>query len=92
MSFEPGLEPEKTISNEELRKIFKCGSRGGMRRSLQTKTLVIVSNSTKAVYEDRWSQDGILSYTGMGLKGDRKLNFSQNRTLAESQENGVDAI
>jgi 5-methylcytosine-specific restriction protein A len=90
MSFELDLEPGQTISNEELRKIFKCGSQGGMRRSLETKSLVIVSDSSKAVYQDRWDEDGILHYTGMGLKGDQKLDFAQNKTLAESPKNGVD--
>lgn len=29
-------------------------------------------------------------YTGMGLKGDQSLEFMQNKTLAQSDENGVD--
>jgi 5-methylcytosine-specific restriction protein A len=36
---------------------------------------------------DRW-HDGVLHYTGMGQTGDQKLD-RQNRTLAESDHNGV---
>jgi 5-methylcytosine-specific restriction enzyme A len=31
-----------------------------------------------------------MHYTGMGQKGDQSLDFMQNRTLAQSDENGVD--
>ncbi len=80
MTFESGLEPGKAISSQELIEIFQCGSQGGMRRSHKTGTLVIVSDPTKAVYEDRWDQDGVLHYTGMGLKGDQKLVLCPQNT------------
>jgi 5-methylcytosine-specific restriction enzyme A len=60
----------------------------GMRRSLETNTLVLVSDHTK-LYEDRW-EGNIFHYTGMGKKGDQSLSFHQNKTLAESDTNGVD--
>jgi 5-methylcytosine-specific restriction enzyme A len=59
-----------------------------MRRSNKTNTLVLVSDPTKALYEDRWEGD-ILFYTGMGTKGDQKLDFMQNKTLFESNTNSV---
>jgi 5-methylcytosine-specific restriction protein A len=62
-----------------------------MRRSHQTNTLVIVSDHTKSVYEDRWI-DNIFHYTGMGLEGDQSLEFAQNKTLAEPTRNGVDVF
>ena len=37
----------------------------------------------------KW-KNGILHYTGMGLKGDQSLSFMQNKTLAESKTNGVE--
>ncbi|ENU24220.1 hypothetical protein F993_01536 [Acinetobacter proteolyticus] len=58
-----------------------------MRRSLKTKTLVIISNHVESIYEDRWIGDE-LHYTGMGQVGDQELK-SQNKTLAESHTNGV---
>ena len=88
MSFNHGLQPGHTITNDELRAIFKCGSQGGMRRSLQTNTLVIISDHTKTIYEDRWKND-VFHYTGMGLTGDQSLSFAQNRTLAQSPTNNV---
>lgn len=62
---------------------------GGMRRSKATNTLIIISDHTKGLYEDKWIGD-ILHYTGMGKKGDQSLLFMQNKTLAQSDENGVE--
>lgn len=76
------------VNNEQLRAIFKCSSQGGMRRSLKTNTLVIISDHTKSTYEDRW-EGPVMHYTGMGLSGDQKIDFQQNRTLNESRSNGV---
>lgn len=76
------------ITNDELTQTFGCSTQGGMRRSNKTNTLVLVSNHVKSIYHDRWV-DNVLHYTGMGTKGDQSLSFSQNRTLAESNFNGV---
>ena len=89
LSFNPNLNPGDTINNQELRDIFKCSPQGGMRKSNRTNTLVIVSDHTKAIYEDRWIDD-ILHYTGMGLEGDQNLNYSQNKTLAQVHSNNVE--
>ncbi len=86
--FIPQLKHGDIISNHQLQTIFRCGSQGGMRRSLRTNSLVLISDHTRGCYYDRW-QDGCFHYTGMGLKGDQDLNFAQNRTLAESRHNGV---
>jgi 5-methylcytosine-specific restriction protein A len=59
-----------------------------MRRSHVTRTLVIVSNHIKSIYGDRWLVDSF-HYTGMGTKGDQSLDFAQNKTLSESNSNGV---
>jgi 5-methylcytosine-specific restriction protein A len=84
-----GLEPGAELDNEELRKTFGCGSRGGMRRSLKTNTLVIISDHVSSIYEDRWIS-GVMHYTAMGTKGDQSLDFMQNKTLTQSGVNGVD--
>lgn len=57
-----------------------------MRRSHRTNTLILISDRTK-LYEDK-NENGIYHYTGMGQVGDQELK-SQNKTLAESQENGI---
>ena len=77
------------IDNDRLTEIFKCAPQGGMRRSKGTGTLVLVTNDVKSIYSDEW-QDDILMYTGMGTEGDQSLEFHQNRTLAESDRNGVE--
>lgn len=88
MSFNPNLVLGEVITNQELRTIFSCGMMGGMRRSKKTNTLVIVSDHTKGLYEDKWYGD-VLHYTGMGKIGDQDINASQNKTLNESNHNGV---
>ena len=82
------LEPGDKLSNDELCAIFLCGPQGGMRRSKRTNTLVLICNHVDSIYDDRWV-DGVLHYTGMGQKGEQSLDFMQNKTLAESQRNGV---
>lgn len=89
MGFDPGLRIGEVVSNEKIISIFKCGNMGGMRRSHTTNTLVLVSDYTKGIYHDKWEWD-ILHYTGMGKKGDQNIDASQNRTLNESDTNGVE--
>jgi hypothetical protein len=90
MAFNPNLQVGQVLSNQEIVNIFKCSNQGGMRRSLKTNTLVLISDHTK-LYKDRW-ENGIFYYTGMGRKGDQSLTFAQNKTLAESNTNGVDVF
>ena len=49
----------------------------------------MVSDYTRGIYHDKWI-GGVLHYTGMGLSGDQDINYMQNRTLNESEYNGVD--
>ncbi len=89
MPFDPNLLPGDAIDNQRLCEIFGCGPQGGMRKSNATNTLVIVSNHVDSIYYDRWIGE-TFHYTGMGREGDQSLKFMQNKTLAESQTNGVD--
>jgi 5-methylcytosine-specific restriction protein A len=77
------------IGNDPLCTLFGCSPQGGMRRSLKTNSLVIVSNHVASIYDDRWV-DGIFHYTGMGQLGDQSLTYAQNKTLAEISSNGVE--
>ncbi|WP_235713410.1 HNH endonuclease [Bacillus mycoides] len=90
MAFNTNLAQGQIINNQQITYIFKCSNQGGMRRSHATNTLVIVSDRTK-LYKDR-KEGGIFHYTGMGRKGDQSLSFAQNKTLAESNTNGVDVF
>ena len=78
------------ISNTELARRFACSNTGGMRRSHKTNTLVLVSDPHKGFYSDTWHSN-ILHYTGMGKTGDQRLDFGQNRTLANLSSSGVAA-
>ncbi|MGG3943012.1 HNH endonuclease [Peribacillus psychrosaccharolyticus] len=82
------IEPGKILDNKDITRIFKCAPQGGMRRSIETNTLVLVSDHTKSLYEDRWDGN-IFHYTGMGRVGDQTLT-TQNRTVAESLNNGIE--
>lgn len=76
------VQPGARLSNTDVMQEFGVGQQGGMRRSRENNCLVIVSDHTKSLYQDRW--DGyVLHYTGMGTKGDQALD-RQNRVLAES--------
>ena len=86
--FNNPLKPGDVVNNAKLVEMFGCSPQGGMRRSLSTNTLVIVSNHVSSIYGDRWDGN-ILHYTGMGQKGDQVLDGNQNRTLNESASNGV---
>jgi 5-methylcytosine-specific restriction protein A len=83
------IQQGEILNNDQLREIFKCSPQGGMRRSLETNTLVIVSNHVQSIYDDRWIDD-VFHYTGMGQNGNQSLTFAQNKTLAESNSNGVE--
>lgn len=59
-----------------------------MRRSHYANALILVSDHTKATYEDRWIGD-VFHYTGMGLEGDQSLGFSQNKTFYNSNREDI---
>jgi 5-methylcytosine-specific restriction enzyme A len=83
------LKTGNNYSNNEICDIFLCSAQGGMRRSHKTNTLVLVANHVKSIFDDRWDGN-TMNYTGMGLKGEQSLDFMQNKTLNESNVNGVD--
>ena len=89
MPFESGLARGQVINNERLCGIYQCSPQGGMRRSLKTNTLVLVSNHVASIYDDRWVGK-VFHYTGMGQVGDQRLDAAQNKTLAEADVNGVE--
>lgn len=88
MSFQPPFAVGATVTNQTICAAFRCGIQGGMRPSNRTHTLIIISDHTKALYEDKW-YGNILHYTGMGKIGDQVLT-GPNRTLAQSDHNGVE--
>lgn len=87
--FTPPFKVGTIVTNDEITKAFKVGNMGGMRRSKTTGTLVIISDHTKSLYDDKWYENE-LHYTGMGKNGDQTLEGNQNKTLAESKTNGVE--
>lgn len=76
-------------SNNEIASTFKCSNMGGMRRSLATNSLVLIAKHTNPLYDDQWTEEGILNYTGMGTVGNQSITFGQNKTLAASKQSGI---
>lgn len=90
VGFNPGIAVGEIITNSDICRIFKCSTQGGMRPSKNTNTLVLTSDPLKPIYQDEW-QGAVLHYTGMGLKGNQRLDH-QNKTLFESNTNGIDVF
>ena len=88
MTFKPSFAVGATVTHKEICDEFHCGNMGGMRRAKATNTLVIISDHTKSLYDDKWYGD-TLHYTGMGKVGDQVLDGNQNRTLFDSDTNGI---
>ena len=73
-------------TNSEIANTFKCASMGGMRRSHETNTLVLIAKHNNPLYDDQWAENNILNYTGMGTVGDQDINYMQNKTLYNSKD------
>ena len=71
MGYLPSFSINSVVRNSDIVKEFKCGNMGGMRRSRQTNTLVIISDYTKGLYEDKWQGD----IYNVHACQDTKLNF-----------------
>lgn len=87
MSINP-FDLGQVVTNDELRQEFKVGNMGGMRKSNALNCLVLISDHTKGLYEDKWYGDE-LHYTGMGKIGDQTIEGNQNGTVYHSKTNGV---
>lgn len=76
-------------TNNEIADMFKCSPTGGMRRATGKNALVLIAKHNNPLYDDQWTEEGILNYTGMGTKGDQSIEFAQNKTLAIAKEKGI---
>ncbi|WP_372780715.1 AAA family ATPase (plasmid) [Priestia aryabhattai] len=84
------LRPHQKLKNQELVTMFKCGNSGGMRRSLKTNSLLLISDRTNPTYKNlSRDEEGIWHFTGMGRKGDQSISYLQNKTLFNSNSTGV---
>lgn len=76
-------------SNSEIANTFKCSSMGGMRRSKETNSLVLIAKHNNPLYDDQWTDDEILNYTGMGTENDQSISYAQNKTLVIAEKEGI---
>ena len=89
MSLNDSLYIGEIVDNTRIVNVFKCSTQGGMRRSLETNTLVLISDHTKSIYDDQWVSKDILHFTGIGLEGDQQIAQAPNKTLANAEVNKV---
>ena len=79
----------KEYSNSEISSIFHANEQRGMKKSNSFNALVLLSiHNRDSLYDDYWNEN-VLYYTGMGVDGNQRLDFFENKTLAESNQNGV---
>ncbi|MFC9600192.1 AAA family ATPase [Peribacillus butanolivorans] len=83
------LKKDTIITEQKLLELFKCSAKGGMRRSLKTNSLVLLSFKGRKPYGDAKKDGEIWEFVGMGRNGDQKVDYLQNKTLLNSNENGV---
>lgn len=76
-------------TNNEIASTFKCSNMGGMRRAKETNSLVLIAKHNNPLYDDQWTDDGILNYTGMGTENDQSIEFAQNKTLTIAKREGI---
>ena len=85
------LKIGESYINEDIMRIFLVSGQGGMRKSNRANSLILFAlHNTGNPYEDKWDDQGVMHYTGMGLAGDQSIDYAQNRTLAESRTNDID--
>ncbi|MEG1313989.1 MAG: hypothetical protein RSD40_06700, partial [Bacilli bacterium] len=82
---------KRYFSNDEIISIFKCGNVGGMRRSYYSNSLVLFMDLENPTYPNFIDQERqVYHFSGMGKTGDQDLKFSQNKTLNNSNSNGIE--
>lgn len=76
-------------SNSEISNTFKCDFMRGMRPSKSTNSLVLIAKHNNPLYDDKWTDEGILNYTGTGKMGDQSISQAQNKALFLAKQEGV---
>jgi len=76
-------------SNSEISNTFKCDFMRGMRPSKSTNSLVLIAKHNNPLYDDKWTDEGILNYTGTGKIGDQSISQAQNKALFLAKQEGV---
>lgn len=79
----------EVYSNSEISNTFKCDFMRGMRPSKATNSLVLIAKHNNPLYDDKWTEDGILNYTGTGKIGDQSISQAQNKALFLAKQEGV---
>lgn len=81
-----GLKIGEVIDNKSIAEYFKVTNQGGIRKSLQTKSVVIIAKFTDCLYKHRKDNE-ILYFVGMGKKGNQAIS-RQNKALFDATKEG----
>jgi len=85
MDFNPQIQKGDFLTNEEISKLFRCAIQGGMRRSLKTNSLVLVTDKKGNTYKNISRDDNeIWWFSGMGNEMDQTTDYKSNKTLYNS--------
>lgn len=76
----------QNYENTEIANIFKCSNQGGIRKSLKTKSIVIIAKYTDCLYTHENSGD-IINFMGMGKLGNQEMK-RQNKSILVAKDEG----
>jgi len=80
------IEIGEVLENKQIADMFLCSNQGGIRKSLKTKSIILITKFDCDTYRHR-QQDGIFYFVGQGKKGDQSLT-RQNKSLAQAHIEG----
>lgn len=80
------LKIDSVLTNKEIAELFQVTNQGGIRKSKETKSVVLIAKMIPCVYKHK--KDGeIFYFVGMGKKGNQSIT-RQNKALFEAQKYG----
>lgn len=74
------------LENKQIAETFLCSNQGGIRKSIRTKSIVLITKYDCNTYKHRL-ENGVFYFVGQGKKGDQSLT-RQNKSLAEAHLGG----
>lgn len=88
MVFKVDWKNGETVHNRDIIDKFKCAAIGGMRRSLKTNTLVLVSDHTNNKFTNAEKLDGIWMFEGYGVYPN-DIMYKQNKNMVNSFKENI---
>lgn len=80
------LKIDSVLTNKEIAELFQVTNQGGIRKSKETKSVVLIAKMIPCVYKHK-KEENIFHFVGMGKKGNQSLT-RQNKALFEANKDG----